>query len=578
MKDEVPSNASSVKLEPETESANDKKGIADKELQRNERYVQRYVIAFFSVLFLLSVLIFAWIVKKELTVDSMISGNRITEREAAQMLHEVASGNDISMQRVKEFLEPSTTHNYPWLFPCYVISVTLLVISLFIVIYNLILVIKAEINRHSSQPLLFTGILNSSKMYFSILGTLILANLIVPFTFYYGITSVYYSSILSISDWTLDHKVVSSSTMWIYTKVLPGLFKAIGILFVKDLIVYLLNFNVHYKYYRLRIEQNEDKLKVARMMIDLTNSSYSENIDGITSKFIEVVGNDGVVTFSALQAVFSDEIAYKIANYCNVDNELAAEDIKKFFETTILENEHLKRSIEHNNATVGRFGVILTIIVVPLVLYQILEIILASNNPSSGGSGNNNGSGWPGLTQNTYLLGTMVFSTNYTFSDTLKGFVNSLVFVFFIRPFEMGDMIIVDGKLYKVHEISLLTTMLFNGQEFSTFINSELCKMMTRNLRLNGIWEVTYNLKFKIGDLRAQQRALVENVAAYISTKTSEFRKGVFISNINLNDDGKTDVSLTVKLNCNVASVEILLKRKTALFFKIQEILDKLPV
>jgi len=564
------SEISTLKMESETPNKKTTE-LGTKELKRGERLLTTVVFFIITVATLIGVLILSNYVKDKLIDRVPLSGSGTGPSISGTSPNITSTGSSIAAAD-PNIADPNTTtqmediqHNdSTQQIVAYIISAALAGICIFFSFYYAILILKDIISQNEPRFLLIPGLLANLKIHISLIGTLITLNLLAPYPLYYNcITGPKFNLLFSITEWKKED--VSSSCFWLYNRLLPGLFKIVGLIFIKDIIIYMLNLNIHYKYYKDRIASSADKITVLREMVNITNAIHTDDMDVIIQQFMKIVGEKGPITITTLKGFFTEEIAHKIMNYCAAENELTGEDIKKFFETALLEKNHIANSIEHGNKTVNNFESIVWAILIPLILYQLLSMLQGSNNKAGG------------LADNAYIVGTMVFSTNYTFSDSLKSFAASLVFVFFIRPFEMGDLIIVDGGVFKVHEINLLTTVLFDGQEYSIFINSELCKKTIKNLRLNGVWEVKYSLKLKIGDLRAQYKALVSNVSAYVDSRTSEFKKGVFISNIDLKDDGKTETSLSVKLNCNVDSVETLIKRRTALFFKIQEILEKLP-
>ncbi|ELA41669.1 uncharacterized protein VICG_01302 [Vittaforma corneae ATCC 50505] len=456
--------------------------------------------------------------------------------------------------------DPNKTFYYKLAHSSFAIVVAL---NVFLVIYFIFLITKMIIKIHSPEAILLPNVLEHFAMQFSQMATLIVLSCLAPHELYYPAGTLArekQSWLFGLHVWETSKSCDSSQ---IYSIYLPAIFKILGVLLVRDLVIYLLNFNVHYKYYEKRVEQNTEKINILRAMTDITNAGYVGDVDIIAKRFIQVVSQNGPVTQCTLQTFFSEEVSYKIFKHCNktsTDSELTEEEVKEFYISTLVEQQAIVKSIEQHNATVDSFRGVLNVLIIPVCLYQFLSMILFINREDSE------------IMKNTYFLGTLVFSMNYTFSESFKGFVSSLGFIFFIRPYEVGDLFILNGKLYKVHEINLLTTVLFDGCNYTVFSNSKLSGESITNLRLNRVWDVEYTTTFKLADFEAKNAMMLLAINDYVNKKSSEFRKNAYLSKIVPKDGGKVEATILVKFNSDVSDIEVLSKRKADFFFKLQEI------
>lgn len=80
-------------------------------------------------------------------------------------------------------------------------------------------------------------------------------------------------------------------------------------------------------------------------------------------------------------------------------------------------------------------------------------------------------------------LGTGIFAI-FAIQDTITDISKSVIFLFFVRPFEIGDVITVDGKGYCVMKIGFLTTTLKGDQDAIVYAkNSSLNGAIIANSR-----------------------------------------------------------------------------------------------
>lgn len=437
-------------------------------------------------------------------------------------------------------------------------------INMFLVIYFVLLITKMLIKIHSPEAILLPNVLEHFALPFSEMVTLLILNCLIPHEVYYPAGAMH---VHKKQSWLFSLPILNADRTdektWLRDTCLPAVFKILGTLLIRDLIIYLLNFNVHYKYYEKRIEQNTEKINILRAMTDITNAGYVGDVDIIAKRFIQVVSLNGPVTQSTLQTFFSEEVSHKIFKYCNKinkDNEITEEEVKEFYISTLVEQQAIVKSIEQHNTTVNSFKGVLNVLVIPTCLYQLLGMILCTSREDSE------------LMKNAYFLGTLVFSMNYTFSESLKGFVGNLSFVFFIRPYEMGDLFVLNNKLYKVYEINLLTTILFDGCKYTIFPNSKLSGESITNLRLNRVWDVEYTTTFRQADFETKSAMMLLAINDYVNKKSSEFRKAAYLSKIVPKDGGKVEATVLIKFNSDVSDIEILNKRRADFFFKLQEI------
>mmetsp|Transcript_27212 Transcript_27212/g.33144 ORF Transcript_27212/g.33144 Transcript_27212/m.33144 type:complete len:555 (-) Transcript_27212:1011-2675(-) len=117
------------------------------------------------------------------------------------------------------------------------------------------------------------------------------------------------------------------------------------------------------------------------------------------------------------------------------------------FETYCLQRDNLKNAIADSRQVVKSLDVVVSA-VVNFFLIIVFFVLAGQTGASSSGL-------WAAA------LGTII-SFSFIFGDSVKNAFNSVVFIFFMLPFDVGDIIQVgtDATRYRVERITLLTTQL----------------------------------------------------------------------------------------------------------------------
>lgn len=449
----------------------------------------------------------------------------------------------------------------------YILLTLMMTVSMLSTTYFTLNIIKMLLRKYLPERILLPTIIERFSLQLSLLIVLVVLNCLVPYELYFNLSSIGSSTtpvidyyLFSIPVWITTDKKYSPL---FYLNLIPVMFKIIGIVLIRDLTIYLLNFNIHYKYYEKRIQENSDKINVLKAMSDITNTTFSDNVDLFSSLFIKIVSNNGPVTIATLENYFKKDLAYKIFKYCNKNEEnieISEEEVKEFYISTLLEQKSIIKSIEHHNITVESFKSILNAMIVPACIYQLLLLVNFINFEESE------------VLKNAYFLGSLVFSMNYIFSESLKSFVNSLSFIFFVRPYEIDDLIILNDKLYIVTGINLLTTVLYDGSTHMIASNSKLSYEYITNLRLSRVWGVNYTSTLKLSEFESKHDSILLAINSYIKTKTTEFKKSAQFTKMTPKDNDMVEVTLLVKFNSDVSTIDALNDRRSKFFFKLEEI------
>lgn len=358
-------------------------------------------------------------------------------------------------------------------------------------------------------------------------------------------------------------------------RAIKGFIVAMAIIMLRDIIIFGLNFNVHYKYYADRIKKNSERVGVLQAMNDVINAGYMGDFDVISQRLIQVISKDGeVITHSDLLPFFGETMSEKIVEFCSSgdDKGITVEEIRGFYISTMFEQQSIVKSLGQNNESIENFRKVLDVLFIPTAFLYFIKILKISK-PLSSQEQDINFLSLGNLDSN--FLGALLFSTSYSFSDNIKSFLGSLNFIFFVRPYEVEDIIILNDKAYKVHEINLLTTVLLEESKYTVFPNSFLATQPITNLRLRKTWDEHFTFDFNFEQFEAKKDDFLAKLTAYVKKRSSEFRKKPYFSKITLKEENKASVSLVVGFNLDVSNLGVIQERRNKFLFILNSMLHE---
>lgn len=373
-------------------------------------------------------------------------------------------------------------------------------------------------------------------------------DLIIPkFSFLKFLSNIFN---INVADDPIDKRIIFS------------LLCVIFILSNRNMILFGLNFNVHYKYYINRINLSTEKVGLIKLINEKVNAAYGESIDLICERFFQSISKDGSsITQFDLAESLGEEHAEKIIRFCEVDQEdnaISIDDLKGLYFQALLDQQQILKSLDQNSTTVEEFKVILDIIFYPTALIYFIKSIDIFGS---------------GKFVDYKLIAALLFSTSYSFSDTIKNFISSIHFIFFVRPYEIDDVIILEDKEYKVHAINLLTTVLSRQMKYTLFPHPFIASKPVTNLRLRKVWDEKYTFEFNLSAFESKKEELLSKLIVLMKKFPAEYKKKPYFTDMKILKDEKLSVTLVVGFNLDVADMDIIRDRKNTFLFRLNQIL-----
>lgn len=341
-----------------------------------------------------------------------------------------------------------------------------------------------------------------------------------------------------------------------------GLGMAFGIFLIKDLILYALNYNVHFAYYSNRIDENTDQINLLKALNSVVNAGYTDNVDAICGELMKSIGNDNdTIQIADFKRAISEEDALKVFKYLKKEEDatLKLGDLKKLYRTTLSDQQQISVGLVQNNSAVDNLDFVATFFCVPLaVMFFLNSLNLQANSTAKAG-----------------IIMSGLVSGGFIFSDAIKNFIGSLIFVFFIRPFDVNDFVKVDDKLYKVKEINILTSTLSESKLAVIFPNSKLLQAQITNFRLSKTYEEAFTFTFDISDFKSRQSALKEKIDLFMTESPVIYRKKSYFKNSKITSSSTIEVSIVVGFNIENVAMKQLIANREQFVLDLNDLFDK---
>lgn len=353
--------------------------------------------------------------------------------------------------------------------------------------------------------------------------------------------------------------------------IIFGLIGGVMIIFLGDIIIFGLNFNVHYRYFEERINKNKERLAMLERINRIVGVDFTTDCESISKLIILKVSKDGnEATYDDLIEAFGEENTAMIFEACILDLEgdespepikvLRQENISSMYINTIMEQTHIFESVDHNNKTVDGFKRILDIFFKPLGITIALKIA---------------GFMWFEKIFDVTFIGALIFSTGYSFSDIIREFLKNLSFIFFSRPYEINDIIIVDSVCYKVASIELLTTILVSDSKMVLIPNSVLSQKEITNLRRQKTWKEKYTYTFQLDSFKDKKEIVLKELKTYVSEHSKIYRNSPHYSEIKVLEDNKVSVCISIGFNLDLLDMNVIRVRKNHFVFVLNDVLER---
>ncbi|KAM0677478.1 hypothetical protein BDAP_001979 [Binucleata daphniae] len=338
------------------------------------------------------------------------------------------------------------------------------------------------------------------------------------------------------------------------------------VILLKRILLHYVNYQIHYKHYKDRIDENKKRIDYLLMLNKIVEKKMTNDLKLWSGKvFSKIVRNETTyLTIDDFVYYFGEEDGENMFMLFdeNRDNNVTKDEFIHCYIGLYKEKKMLKTSLNENDQALKKLELIFMLIFYPVAFFLAFVVLGQSSLFKNLLSG---------------FLGIFLPAT-FIFGSVLADMFQSIIFIFNVRPFDIGDCISVNGKTYIVHEMGLLYSTLLSDSRFHNFPNETLRKTPVINLR-QSIWiteefEQTYDYescKDKLDELRAEiKQFLKKNKKQY----KQDFNVGEFV----FTKGNAVKIKITVKLACPYQDIKGASDRKDRFTLFLHETLNRLSI
>jgi small-conductance mechanosensitive channel len=167
----------------------------------------------------------------------------------------------------------------------------------------------------------------------------------------------------------------------------------------------------------------------------------------------------------------------------------------------------------------------------------------------------------------------------FLFGSTVSKCFDSLVFLFFSHPFDVGDRLLINGSPYTVSHIGLLSTILesFEGQSIF-FSNSILATTPIFNIRRSNPKDECIRLKIAWSTPYEKIEKLTANLKEWTKKEYYDFQPKVAMGFNNIQNIETLTINIVFFLKRNAQNWDLYLNRRSKFMAALSEEIKKLDI
>ncbi|ELQ76496.1 Small Conductance Mechanosensitive Ion Channel (MscS) Family [Trachipleistophora hominis] len=347
-----------------------------------------------------------------------------------------------------------------------------------------------------------------------------------------------------------------------YENIVFALLIVFSTLLAKRIFLQYINHRIHYKYYKDRIRENKMIVEYLQSINNITGTELDEDeTDWSNVIFDSMCIGKEVLTLDDFRKFFGTSNGTKIFGLFDIDenNEVTRDEFTKRYNSLFMEKKQLDLALVQNSYNLYKFDCLLSAIIVPAVLFSTFIVLGAQSE-----------------FQNFFKsIGALLLSLSFAFSKLASDTFQSLIFVFFIRPFDIGDIIEIGGKTYVVSDLGLLYSTLLSDSRYETFPNELLRNSSIKNLRKSTHVTAKFEYCFKYDDYSKLDK-LKEMISSFLLENPTKYHEQFDINHFEILNENKMKFTIQIVLSCPYQETRTIVERKDKFAIFVHECVKKL--
>ncbi|AFM97987.1 hypothetical protein EHEL_030900 [Encephalitozoon hellem ATCC 50504] len=246
----------------------------------------------------------------------------------------------------------------------------------------------------------------------------------------------------------------------------------LGIILTKTIFMDKVNYKMLFENYEDRIYMNYEDMKMLEQLNRITGKRMDLEQDvelWANSVFKTISPEKDAVDIQTLEYFFGTDYAQKIFERFDIygDGRLTGSSFALVYRDILNEEKRITMGMAQKVTIVEKLDIVLSFILIPFGVAAATPIVENEIN----------------LVNLLPIQFGTLFSLHVIFASTLGDMFKSLVFIFLVKPFDVGDKILIDGKLHKVYDMGLLYTSFVVEKKVTVIPNTKIMDKTIVNLR-----------------------------------------------------------------------------------------------
>ncbi|KMV66462.1 hypothetical protein M970_030920 [Encephalitozoon cuniculi EcunIII-L] len=254
------------------------------------------------------------------------------------------------------------------------------------------------------------------------------------------------------------------------TRLILASFVFLGIILTKTILMDRLNYRMLFENYESRIQSNYEDMWILEQLNRITGKRMDIDTESWANTVFKTISPEkDSVDLQVLEYFFGTERAQRIFERFNIydDGRLTRSSFVLVYQEILNEEKRIAMGMAQKVTIVKKLDIVLSFVLIPFGVSAAMPIIESTGNF---------------INFMPIQFGTL-FSLHVIFAPIVSEMLRSLVFIFLVKPFDVGDKILVDGYLHKVYDMGLLYTSFVVDKKVSVIPNVKVMDKTIVNLR-----------------------------------------------------------------------------------------------
>ncbi len=337
----------------------------------------------------------------------------------------------------------------------------------------------------------------------------------------------------------------------------------IGLFALKGVLIFAANFNIREQTLLYKIIENNKKAALLIKLNELVGAGENEVITSICSKIMAKFGkDDDKIHIRDMRSVLEEKELKMLFTIADPDGNMTitSDEIINFYSKTINERECIGKGLTQEVRSLNTLSGVLNFI----LLICFIFIVLADKKDD--------------VTKKFIGWVSVLLSGGYIFADTIKMFISSFTFVFFKRPYSIGDMVKIKKYIMRVEEISLLKTIFSHEDLKMIFPNDKLNEEPITNFTSSKSFIDQFTYVFNTKEFIDKSDSLKNAMTIYSKRHATVFSSLPLFTDVTLKSDSEVRVTILVGFSLEYVDYEVALQRRNTFVLVLYQIFNEIKL